>query len=279
MPVTNWTETTIDGKQYLVIDVAKLRIPLDWDPSSKVFIAVAAPTGGLLDYPALVQGDDGATPDIDNTINFTALEPDDPTAEFASWTETAPNVYKLNLGLRNGQDGAAGTSTLNLASYGTAVAGKILVVNSGATSFVYQSQKVGDRWIPTTLNSTPTGNAGYTLGVIGISAQPWDWRPEVHAGCKQIVGTSSDVQVDLIARLNGETTGNEIGRGWSEAGTAPGPVTLITGPPAGSSDAYDKVSAGNSATITLRAERQSGTGTFSTSATDTRFWVKVNPVP
>jgi hypothetical protein len=45
MPVTNWNTTTIDGKQYLVIDMAKLRVPLDWDPSSNVFLAVAAPDG------------------------------------------------------------------------------------------------------------------------------------------------------------------------------------------------------------------------------------------
>jgi len=279
MPVTNWTQTVIDGKNYLVIDVAKLRIPLDWDPNSNVFIAVAAPTGGVMDYPALVQGDPGVTPDIDTVINFTALSPTDPTPESASWTETAPNVYKLNLALRNGAAGADGTALLNLASYGTAVAGKILVVNPAATSFVYQTQKVGDRYFPTTLISTPSGNAAFTLGVVSIGPLDFDWRPEPHAGCKRIAGTASDVQVDLIARLNGEAAGNIVGRGWSDPGTTPPPCIMIPGPPAGSADTYDKVSAGATATIHLRAERQSGTGTFTTAATDTKFWVKANPIP
>ena len=34
MPVTNWTTTTIDGKEYLVIDTAKFSIQLDWDTNS-----------------------------------------------------------------------------------------------------------------------------------------------------------------------------------------------------------------------------------------------------
>jgi hypothetical protein len=77
--VTNWNVTTIDGQQFLVIDVAKIRVPLDWDPSSNVFIAVAAPTGGVLNYPVLAKGDPGVTPDIDTVINYTALSWDDPT--------------------------------------------------------------------------------------------------------------------------------------------------------------------------------------------------------
>jgi hypothetical protein len=244
-----------------------------------VFIAVAAPTGGVLDYPALVQGDDGATPDIDTVINFTALASDDPDTESASWTETSPNVYKMNLKLRNGAPGSDGTALLDLASYGTPISGKILVVNSTTDSFVYQTQKVGDRYFPTTLNSTPSGNPGYTLGVVSIGPLDFDWRPEPHAGCKQIAGTAADVQVDLIARLNGETAGNIVGRGWSGAGTTPPPCVMIPGPPAGSADTYDKVNAGDTATIHLRAERQSGTGTFTTAATDTKYWVKANPVP
>jgi hypothetical protein len=279
MPVTNWTQTVIDGKNYLVIDVAKLRIPLDWDPSSNVFIAVAAPTGGVMDYPALVQGDPGVTPDIDTVINFTALSATDPTPESASWTETAPNVYKLNLALRNGAAGANGTSVLNPAAYGTPVAKKILVVNGTADGFVYQTQKVGDRYFPASLISTPSGNAAYTLGVVSIGPLDFDWRPEPHAGCKQIAGTAADVQVDLIARLNDQAAGNIVGRGWSMVGTAPPPCVMVPGPPAGSADTYDKVAAGATASIYLRAERQSGTGTFTTAASDTKFWVKANPIP
>lgn len=283
MPVTNWNTTIIDGKEYLVIDVAKIRVPLEWDPSSNVFIAVAAPTGGVMNYPALVQGDDGDTPQIDNTINFTALAYNDATPNFASWTETSPNVYRLNLGLHNGSPGAAGTSTLNMASYGTPAYKKILIVNAAANSFQYQTQKVGDRYYPAVISNTPSGNAGYTLCSVPVTAQDFDWRPTVSGQCA-ITGTGSDVRVDLIARLNNDTAGNIVGRaiGASEldAATHLHPTHVLSaGAPAGSADTYDKVLAGNPATIYLRAERQNGAETFTTSSATTFFRVRVDPVP
>jgi len=94
-----------------------------------------------------------------------------------------------------------------------------------------------------------------------------------------VTGTGTDVQVDLVARLDNATSGNIIGRGISRAGQYPPPIILTPGPPAGSVDGYDKVLAGNAATIYLRAERQTGTDTFTTSASTTLFSVEVNPVP
>ena len=110
--MTTWNQTYIDGKPYLVIDVAKFRIPLDWDPSSNMFMAVAAPDGGLGNFPALVRGDDGATPDIDTVINFSALAWNDPTPDYASWTEVSANLYRLNLGLHTGEPGDSGEYNL-----------------------------------------------------------------------------------------------------------------------------------------------------------------------
>jgi len=284
MPVTNWNQTVIDGKNFLVIDVAKLRIPLDWDPSSNVFIAVAAPTGGVLNYPVLAQGDPGETPEIDNTVNYTPLAWDDPTEDSASFTETSPNVYQLNLALHQGEPGTDGDTVLNPADFAGAAPGKVIVLNSDASAFVLQTQKIGDRFFPTSYNSTPSGNAAYTLCQVGLGPFDFDWRPECHGSCR-ITGTGADVRVDLLARLGTtgistpETSGNIVGRGLGGSGVGPVPTTLIPALPIGSVATYDRVLSGNTATIYFRAERQSGTETFTTSNTDTTFWVKVNPIP
>lgn len=284
MAVSNWNVTFINGKEYLVIDVAQFRIPLEWDPSSNMFIAVAAPTGGLGNFPALVQGDDGATPDIDSVINFEALEPDDPTPDYASWTELSPNVYQLNLGLHKGETGDPGSVTIldatDIAPTPTPIKGDLLVVNASASGFLYQAQKVGDRYLPVAINNTPSGNAAYTLAQVQIPAQRFDWRPVVEGQCV-ITGTGADVTVDLVVRLSGETGGNIIATGFGPSGqNLTGISTILSScPPANSNDAYDKVLAGNGVWLYLRAERRTGAATFTTSASTTVFKVKVDPVP
>lgn len=282
MPVTNWSSTFIDGKEYLVIDVAQFRVPLDWDPSSNMFLAVAAPYGGLGSFPALVQGDDGQTPNIDTVINFTVLDWDDPTPSTASWTEISENLYRLNLALHNGPQGDAAAFDLQDADnlVGTMVAGKMIVVDPTASGFIYITPKVGDEYWPATISNTPSGNAAYTLCAVSVPAQGFDWRPEVSGWCV-ITGTGSDVQVDLIARLNDAASGNIVGRGRGHSGqnTEGFSTVLSSGPPAGSASTYNKVAAGVPAVIYLRAERQSGANTFTTTSAATWFNVKVRPVP
>lgn len=283
MAVENWNDTVIDGKRFLVID-AQLRVPYEWDPSSNVFVAVAAPTGGVLNYPALLKGDDGDTPDIDTVIDFTALDADDPDPETASWTEISPNVYKLALALRNGAKGDDGDTVLDPGDFDDVVAGKVLVVNDDEDAFVLQSQKIGDWYYPATIANTPSGNASYTLGAVSIPAQDFDWRPEVQ-GQSLITGVATDVVVDLLARLNGESGGNIVGRsigsGELSASTHIHPTHVLSSgaPWSGYTDAYDKVNAGAGATVHLRAERRTGTSTFTTSNSNTFFRVRVSPVP
>lgn len=282
MPVTNWTSTTIDGKEYLVIDVAKFRIPMDWDPSSSMFIAVAAPDGGLGSFPGLVQGDPGVTPTIETAINFTALVDGDPTPDSASWTLVGENTYKLNLALHQGPKGD--TTSFNLSDAddlaGTRLAGKIIVVDDAASGYVYASQKAGDEYWPASINNAPTGPSAYTLCQVSVPAQPWAWRPQVSGWCV-VTGTGEDVRVDLIARLDDQAAGKVLGRGRGKIGAnADGsPTVLVSGPPAGSPADYNKIAAGASATIFLRAERQAGSQTFSTVGTATQFSVRVCPVP
>ena len=282
MPVTNWSTTFIDGKEYLVIEVAQFRIPLDWDPSSNMFLAVAAPDGGLGGFPALVQGDDGETPDLDTAINFTALDFDDPTPDSASWTEISENVYRLNLTLHNGPQGDAAAFDLQDADNltGTMAAGKMIVVDPAATGFTYLTPKVGDEFWPATISNTPSGNAAYTLCAVSIPAQDFDWRPEVSGWCV-VTGTGPDVQIDLVARLNDAASGNIVGRGRGHAGenTEGFSTVLSSGPPAGAAGSYNRVAAGAAAVVYLRAERQSGANTFTTTDAATQFGVRVRPVP
>lgn len=290
IPTTTWNVTTIDGVEYLVIEVVQFRIPLDWDPSSNMFIAAAAPVGGLGAFPALVQGDTGPPPTLD-TINFTALEDNDPTPDSASWLETSPGVWQLTLLLHKGIKGDDGDTILDVDDFGTPLAKKILIVNSTVDGFEYQTQKVGDRYVPAAVASAPSGNPNYTLCSVSIPAQDFDWRPDISGQCI-ITPTAANVRVDLVARLDAglggtpELSGNIVGRSFGLAGsggfgaaTTPRSQVMSAGPPAAASSTYDKVAANTAAVVYMRAERVAGTGTFTTSSDTTYFNVRVRPIP
>lgn len=280
MPSTTWNSTVIDGVEYLVIDTAKFRVPLDWDASSQMFIAVAAPTGGLGNFPALVKGDTGDVPTLDS-IDFTVLEAGDPTPDSATWTETAPGIYTLNLALHKGPQGDTGDTVLTPSDFGTPVYKKIPRVNAALDNFELQTQLVGERFVAASFSNAPSGNPNWTLGSVAVPAQDFDWRPHCYGACL-VTRTNHDARVDLIARLNDETGGNIVGRGFGRTTTGYESlgqiVNLVSGPPAGASTNYDRVTAGYAATVYFRAERQAGTSTFTTSADTTHFGVRVCPV-
>lgn len=286
MPVLNWQQTFIDGKPFLVIDVAKFRIPLDWDPSSNMFIAVAAPDGGLGNFEALAKGDPGDSDSIDSVIDLTVLEWNDATPEFASFNEIAPGIQQLSLGIRKGPPGADGGNVLNPTDYGTPIAGRLLRVKADLSGFEFVAPKIGDRFVPAAIANAPTGNAAYTLCQINVDAQPFDWRPEIE-GQTIFSGTGADVGVNLVARLqttgtvNGETAGPIVGLGFGPIGVNAAQIaTVFSGsPPPNSSDTYDKVLAGNTAIIWIRGERRAGANTFSTDDDTSIFKVKVGPIP
>lgn len=283
MPVVNWNTTTIDGKDYLVIDVAKIRVPLEWDPSSNVFIAVAAPTGGILNYPVLAQGDRGPSPDLTDDIDLTALEWDDPNPDAASFSEVSPGVYKLALTLHKGPAGNDADTVLDPNDFDNVAPFKVIRVNSGASGFEVATEKVGNSYWPAVINSTPSGNPTYTLASVSVPAQDFDWKPHVE-GQVIVDPTNNNVAVDFVARLdlgglNAETAGNIMGKGFGIAGASPPPVSICSGPPAGSVATYNRVPAGQSAIIHFRAERRTGTQTFTTSNTTTWCGVEVRPIP
>jgi len=288
--VATWNETTIDGIDYWVIDTAKFRIPKNWDPTSQMFIAVGVPDGGVGFFQAVAEGQPGTTPNIDGAINFTPLAPTDPTADFASFTETAPNLYRLNLGLHTGQKGDDGDTIIDVNDYGTPVFDRMLRVKADLSGFELVARKVGDRYYPGSINNAPSGNPGYTLCSVSIPAQNFDWRPHVE-GFTIFTGTGSNLVVDLVARLqvggvSAETSGNIVaqcpGVGELSASTHIHPTHVLAdvgGPLASINDTFDKVPAGSTAVIYLRGERRSGLETFTTSNATTGCKVRVCPIP
>lgn len=281
-PVVTWNTTTINGVDCLVIDMAQLVVPLDFDPSSNMFLAVGVPSGGYANLPILLQGNPGATPTFDSTVNLDVLAYTDPTADSASLTPLGSNVYQVNLTMHAGAPGTPGTTTLTMSAYGTSNAGDMLVVDPTNTTFVYQGQMVGDSYWPASILGASTGNITYTVASVPIPAQKFAWRPEV-SGQTVITGTGTNVQANFVARLGGSTTGFPIvGQGIGPVGTnSTGQHTVISsGPPAGSLTGYNTVAAGTATNVYFNVERQTGTNFFTTNpATTYGCQVIVKPIP
>lgn len=279
-PVVTWNTTTINGIPMLVISLASLMVPMDFDPSGNMFLAVGVPSGGYANLPFLLKGDTGASPTFDSVINLSVLDFDDPTANSGSLTALGGNVYQAALTLHAGRPGTNGTSLLNPASYGTPQSGKTLIVNPTNDGFIYQAQMVGDRQVPATILSCPAGNPTYTLCPVSMPALNCAWRPRVAGQCV-IAGTGANVHPALVARLNNSSSGNVVGMGFGPIGlNAAGISTVLSaGPPAASNSAYDRVDAGASAVVYLNVERQSGTDTMTTSNATTWFAVWADPIP
>lgn len=286
MPVEVWPTTTFNGKECWVVEGFTL---IEKDPYGDIYYLVRTPDGGVGAVGPLVKGDPGKHTEIDTTVPVDTLAPGESvTAEFVEITpgsDTVSQVVQLQLGIPAGEDGDPGPTIIVPDDYdGTAAVGNMLVVDAAGTGFELKPQGVGGRYFPASLNNTPSGNATYTLGAVSIAAQSRDWRPEVMAAC-EVTGTGTDVKVDLVARLGidgdtgAEAGGNEVGRAFGSAGQYPPVHVMIPGPDAGSANDIDLVPAGSTAVVYLRAERQSGADYFTTLATRTRFWVKVNFLP
>lgn len=276
MPVEPWPTVTVGGKDYWQID-GKFRVAKESDPNAQVLILIATPNGGIASVGPLVQGDPGQHAEIDNAVNFTALEPNDPTPDSFSFTTitppspSTPGLWRAVVALHKGAKGDPGDTVLDPADYSATTAGQILAVAAGLTTFELVTPKTCEWHWPATINNTPPGNANYTLATVSIAAKPFAWRA-IPFGYTIITGTGPDVAVDLIARLNGETGGNIVGRCPGIAG-ATDRLLMVPGVAAGTADGYNKVLANNAATVHFRVERQSGADTYTTSNTTTRCGV------
>lgn len=269
--------------QWYVFD-GQILMPVS--PETGAPVLYLRPNGGIGQaIPAVEQGAPGKHAQLDTAINYTELAYNDPTPASASFTvltpptDDTPGVYKLNLKVHAGSPGSNGSTTLTTGAIsGTPVFKKIPQINSAGTGFEYTVQKVGGRHQPASINNTASGNANATLGVVSIAAGTYDFDYRVEVEAQTIVtATGPNCSVDLVARLNGETGGNDIGRCFGVGGTKDR-LIIAGGFAAGNADGWDRVAAGQGCTVHLRTEQQSGSDSYTTSATTTRFRVKVRPI-
>lgn len=281
MPVTAPIVTDTDGKTWYIWDFrAKFAYP--FDPDAPVFLLAAPPGGaGIANAPFLIKGDNGLPALIDPEIDFVALEYGDSTPDSAELieltpaTETTSQVSQLKLRIHKGAPGSDGTSVLDPDAYGTPIPGRLLQVNATSDGFEYTAQKVGKRYWPASVTEAGAGttsNANITVISILANTVPFDYQIEC-AGEAIVTAAGSDCRVDLVARLN-SITGPVLARGYGMAGTS-ARITLTDGPDTGTATNTVTVAANAAATIYLRTEKQSGTDTYSTGASPTRFLVKV----
>lgn len=274
--------TEIDGQRWLVVDMAQFRMSLDETPGSGMYLLVAPPAGGVMGgFTALAKGDPGFSPSLALT-SFIELAADDTTPGSAALTLLAPAtpvsgpVYGLDLALHSGAQGEPGGAVLDPGEYAESpTAGQVLVVAAGGTAFELAAQKAGKRYIPAAVTSVPSGTtAGYTMTQIEVPPQGFDWYPEPHGTCI-VDGSSSNLLVDLVARLNSDS-GDVVGRGHGVAGQKI-QLNITPGANAGSATSVGKVAGGDTAIIYFCTEKQSGTATYAASNSTARYWVKVVP--
>lgn len=249
------------------------------DPDTGAAIIMLKQDGGIgAGFAAIEQGPPGMHAELQEAINLTPLAHDDPSPASASWTTIAPAgtstpaTYRLNLALHEGEPGEDGDTVLDPADYGGGVPGQILQVNDDADGFELVAQRVTEYFFPATVVNTPSGNVNYTLAGVNIPARPYA-RRVIAMGGTVVTGEGSDVRVDLLARLDGETGGNIIAQCPGIAQTDR--LTLWPGKAAGQADSYDQIAANATGTVHFRTERRAGTTTYTTTNSFTRFMVAV----
>jgi hypothetical protein len=277
-PWVNYTWNGVDGWLWQ----GAFFIPKDVDPTTGTAVIFLAPPGGRGSIPGPAAGAGGApSPPRNVTVNqvapggtipqpvVTIIDPGGPGQ---------PCVWDLTFWVYSGAAGPPVTVALlaavDLTGHTTAQSGDYLVYEPGGSGVLpymtFEPALNGGKFWPSVINSTTSANGPQrTLAQISIASRRFDTVAKVSGGAL-VVGTGPNVQVNLVARLN-SPTGIDIGLGVGLAGQNPPPISLWDGPPPGSPSNHGLIPAGTAATIFLQAEQQSGTDSFSTSATTTRF--------
>lgn len=272
----------------LTITDTAITFPYGSNPAvTRVASIVITPAGGVSTLPIAIEGASGPGAQIRN-ITLHEVAPGDslPGTNPAVTIVTPPGdpgvmaVYDWDLYLHRGDDGSSAPVAIFTATdiAGTATAKYMLVVNNTSDGFTYAPQKVGGLYVPTSISSTAPGtNSPRILCSLAIPSYPFDWWPSISAEVE--VTGAGDTQVDLVARLNNSTSGDQVGYGRGVVGATVPPVT-INGAGYGSvlTGGYGKVSAGSGATVHLVAVQVAPSGNnWLTGAAS--LTVRVNPVP
>lgn len=246
----------------------------------------ATPSGGISNLPAIVDGDPGLPP----VLTFATPTPLTPgSSPTMSSTLTSPggagtaSAYTVTLGIPTGATGAAGTNgTISGASdlSGSLVNGDTLYYNSSTSKWVV-SQPIFTQGPFITLNSSfaadYSGSAGtFQVATVGLPSLPWPYYPVVSAGL--YVSGTINTHVDLVARLNNATSGQQIGYGLGQTGAGPFPVTIGASFGAALTGTYGQVSANTTATVYLVATQINST-TDAWQTINTNGYLSVLAVP
>ncbi|AAN12681.1 minor tail protein [Mycobacterium phage Omega] len=279
---------TIDGAN-ITFD-GRVTVVNGFNPDTGVAYLVLTPEGGFGELPFFSAGTPGLPPEF-TEIKMTPVDPDDPlptpnpvVTPVDPGGPGLPSKYKLEFFVHSGQKGDEGPVVIANAddlatspALGGGTNGYTLVYRSSDGMWVPTAQRVGNMYISEAIASTSASvTSTRLLSSITIPAQPFNWYPRVFAQT-QVAG-AADTRVDLIARLNDPASGGMVGYSKGLAGVTPPPNVVIPGFTVGS--ALPTVSAGNAATIYLRAEQQASTSSsWSTPASPaTTFCAEVAPL-
>ena len=282
---TQWrTEIRNGGEKWFIVSMAELAFRIDDDGrATGAFLAVAEPYGGIIGgWPALAQGEQGFSPTL--VMNsFLELPADDETPASANIVELVPGVagvsgpvFGLDLVLHRGATSEGGTLVLDPADYAeTPLAGQSLVVNSAADGFELVTPKVPAMLFPASITSAPSGStAEFTMAVINITAGTYNRDMMIDPrGSAVVVGSTSDVRVDLIVRLNDETGGAIVGRGRGQVAAKWQPTIQ-----AGVESGTGIIPAGDAAVLYFRTKKISGAATYLAAAADASYSALLIPV-
>lgn len=284
---------TVDGND--IVFSGDIRVVNGFNPDTGIAYLILSPSGGTGTLPFLAEGQPGLPPVFDS-ISVVEVDPADslPTPNPVVTTVDPGGAgtaahYTMTFYVHSGATGEQGANEISTAvDLATTPAldananAYILVYDAVNKVWVPSAQKVGDAYVPSRLDATAFNSASpRTLTSVAVPAQPFNWRPRCFG--QVLVTGSSDTRVDLYARINDPSSGDQVGYSKGVAGAAPPPNILIPGAPAGAAmpGSYGKVLAGQPATIFLRAVQQAAsTSSWSTlGAPDSTFWVEVAPVP
>lgn len=279
-----WRTEYENGQRWLYCDLGKIGFRLDDDGQvSGMFLAVAAPLGGVASLGnILAKGDQGFAPSLELS-SFVELDADDPTPASASFnlivegTEVSGPVYGLDLVLHRGIQGEAGTATWDPADLSEDPQfGYVPAVAAGLGTFELVPQKVPSQHWPATVTNVPSGTtATFEMTVVPIAAAPYD-RYAYPGGTVQVAAASgTNLRVDLVARLDADD-GPVVGRDYGRAG-ASDKLTLVGFPDAGVSSSATKILANQPANIYFMTEKQAGSSAYSSIAGTARFGVLTVP--
>lgn len=275
---------SIDGNN--IVMTGTFTLVNGFDSTTGVGYLVMTPDGGFGTLPFGAQGDSGLSP----TLNFTVEEVDpddalpDPNPAVTLTSAGGAGVaseYDITIYVHKGDAGESSTFEFLAATdlTGSLIDEYVLAKKTGVGEVYFIPQRVGDQYVPGSINSTSGSSTGRLLAQIAIPAQPFDWRPRCFAQC--VVSGTANTRVDLVARVGHETDGQQVGYAKGIAGATPPTLTMIPAAPAGSDvpGDYGRIAAGATTYIYLRAEQKAATSdSWSTTNTDTTFWVEVAPL-